>query len=232
MLRHLIALGLLTLTAAAAEPRFRIDNLPMYGQPKIERPERLKKADAAFIKKVTKGFKGDLKAASLAWCQQADSFLNRRNFDLAMRRYNQAWLLDPSSFWPYWGFARVAIEQDRFAQAIDLLEEALKHCDDKLQKPALLSDTATGYSHYARYEPHLDETQRTAAFDRANALFLESTTLDPNYGGAWKRWAMSLHRQGRYAEAWEKVHRAQKIPDANVPTDFIEALTKQMPEPR
>ena len=36
-----------------------------------------------------------------------------RNLDFAMRRYNQAWLLNPSGFKPYWGIARVLMESGR-----------------------------------------------------------------------------------------------------------------------
>ena len=86
----------------------RIDNIPMYGQPEITRPDFLKKADEDFIAKASGGFGGDRKAASDAWIAQADKYMREENLDYAMRRYNQAWLLNPDSYKPYWGFARVA----------------------------------------------------------------------------------------------------------------------------
>src|SRR4029450_7180882 len=73
----------------------RIDNIPMYGQPEIVRPDSLKQADEDFVAKVVAGF-GSREKASEAWYTQADEFMRQGNLDLAMRRYNQSWLLNPN----------------------------------------------------------------------------------------------------------------------------------------
>ena len=65
----------------------RIDNIPMYGQPEIERPKMLKKVDEAFIKKASSGF-GTREEASKAWFAQGERFLSEGNLDYGMRRYN------------------------------------------------------------------------------------------------------------------------------------------------
>jgi hypothetical protein len=44
----------------------RIDNIPMYGQPEIPRPDFLKKADEDFIKQAVAGL-GSREKASEAW---------------------------------------------------------------------------------------------------------------------------------------------------------------------
>lgn len=80
----------------------RIDNIAMYGQPEIARPDFLKKADEDFIKQATSGF-GSREAASKAWFAEAEKFMSQRNLDFAMRRYNQSWLLNPNNYQPYWG---------------------------------------------------------------------------------------------------------------------------------
>src|SRR5262245_60710293 len=101
----------------------RIDNIPMYGQPAIPRPERLKKTDEDFIKEATAGF-GTREAASKAWYAQGEEYMQRRDFDFAMRRYNQSWLLNPNNYQPYWGFGRAMLERGKIDEAIQHLEKA------------------------------------------------------------------------------------------------------------
>jgi tetratricopeptide (TPR) repeat protein len=216
----------------AKEPSLRIDNLPMYGQPGMQRPERLKKADASFIRKAAAGFAGNRKAACVAWCEEGDAFFSKLDLDRAMRRYNQGWLLDPESYLPFWGFGRVLLQQDKFKEAIGHFENAVRLCDDPVQKPALLSDCGSAYSFWAQYTPSLSEGEKAMIFSKANACFEQSTTIDPNYGNAWKRWAMSLLREQNYPEAWAKLHRAKEIGITEFPPAFLQALEKAMPEPR
>jgi len=122
----------------------RIDNIPMYGQPEIARPDSLKKADEDFIAKASAGFDGNRRAASDAWIAEGDRYMRERNLDYAMRRYNQAWLLNPDGYKPYWGFARVTLEQQKFDEAFRYFEKARQLIDDKYQEAALVSDIGIG----------------------------------------------------------------------------------------
>jgi tetratricopeptide (TPR) repeat protein len=190
----------------------------MYGQPAMPRPEALQKADEDFVKKASAGFGGSREAASRAWAAEGDRFLSELNLDYAMRRYNQSWLLNPANYQPYWGFARVMVQSDRFTDAIRYFEMAEARCDDRYQKVALLSDMGTAHS-FARN------------FRLANEQFRKSTTLDPNYASAWLRWSQSLYREGNYAEAWDKLKRARSL-GGGVPEPFIRELRAKMPEPK
>ena len=78
----------------------RIDDVPMYGKPDTERPASLKELDEKFIAEAVAGA-GSREAASDTWWRQAEEFFAQRNFDLAMRRYNQARLLNSKSFRPH-----------------------------------------------------------------------------------------------------------------------------------
>ncbi len=213
-------------------PHTRIDNVPMYGQTALPRPDFMKEADAAFIKKAASGFGGDRKAACVAWCEVGDQFFNKLNLDYAMRRYNQGWLLDRESYLPFWGFGRVLLQQDKFQEAIIHFETALSHCNDPVQKPALLSDCGSTYSFMAQYTPDLSAQGKAAIFSKANACFEQSTALNPKNGNAWKRWAMSLHREGNFVEAWAKVKHARDVSVSSFPPAFLSALEKDMAEPK
>ena len=113
----------------------RIDSIPMYGQPAIPRPDNLKKADEDFIKEAVAGL-GSREAASKAWFAQGEEYMQRRDLDYAMRRYNQSWLLNPGNYQPYWGFGRVMLERGKFEEAIQHLDKAKSLVDDQHGKAA------------------------------------------------------------------------------------------------
>lgn len=230
--RALFLIGGLLLVVAdtSGANRGRVDNLPMYGQPELARPASMKKADANFVKKVIKDFGPDLRAASNAWCEVGVDFLQKRNLDFAMRRFNQGWLLDPKNYQPFWGFGRVMLELSRFDEAVTHFETALSLCDDDYQRVALLSDAGTASSLYAKQATNLTQEQRTGAFTKAHRYYDECTQKDPSYGNGWLRWAMALEREGKFADAWVKIHRAQAA-GAAIPPAFLDSMRKQMPEP-
>ncbi len=162
----------------------RIDNVPMYGHPALERPEALKRADKEFIKQASESLGGREKA-SVAWWVEGDKYMREGNLDYAMRRYNQSWLLNPNSFRPYWGFGRVLLEEGQFEESIKHLEKANQLVDDEYQKVALLTDTASVYSVKANNSAS-GSNERTKYFSLANRLFEESTKRDPTYPNSWR----------------------------------------------
>jgi len=213
--------ALLLLAGCASSGNARIDNVPMYGQPGIERPDTLKTADENFIQKAISGF-GTREAASKAWYAQADKFMREGNLDYAMRRYNQSWLLDPENYQPYWGFARVLLEQDKIDEAILHLEKAETLINDPYQKVALLSDMGSAYTYKGNQNP--------SYFTKANKKFSESTELDPDYPNSWRRWAYSLYEQEKFKEAWEKTEKAQNLNARPFPASFLSALKSKLPK--
>ena len=200
----------------------------MYGQPDIVRPEILRQADDQFIKEAVAGF-GTRERASDIWWKQAEEFMSQNNLDFAMRRYNQSWLLNQNNFKPYWGFARVLLERGEVGPAFVHLEKAMSLCADDYQRPALLTDVGSAYSTNANRSVLKD---RDDLFRKANSLFEQAVKIDPNYGNAYKRWAISLYRQEKYVEAWTKVAEARKRPDVSIPAAFIKSLESKMPEPK
>jgi len=222
-------LAILVISACASVPTGqRIDSIPMYGQPEIARPDFLLKLDQQFIREVVAGI-GTRENASEMWWAQAEKFMAQENLDLAMRRYNQSWLLNPNNFKAYWGFGRVLLERGETDLAIVQLEKAIALCTDDFQRPALLTDTGSAY--LAKANNFVGEEKREF-FRKADSLFEQALKIDPGYGNAYKRWAISLHRQEKYSEAWIKVAEARKQPDLTISPKFLKALESIMPEPK
>lgn len=224
-----IFISTLLLISCASSGGMRIDNYPMYGQPEIPRPDFLKKGDEDFINKVTAEIPDRTKASTMWWAQ-GDKFANEGNLDYAMRRYNQSWLLDPHNYQPYWGFARVMIATHDYEEAFKYFKKSNELIDDLYQKPALLTDMATGYHNKANSLDKTQQQERDKYFNLANSYFEESTKVDPTYLKTWKVWAQSLYIQGNYQKSWEKVKKANELDAKLIPVSFVQKLKNKMPE--
>lgn len=225
------SLGSMYLTADAAQAQSDgADKLPMFGQPKIVRPDNLKKTDEDFVRDVTLRF-GNRQAASNALAAQGWTALRSGQPDLGMLRFNQAWLVNPKNFRAFWGFGAVMSTRGKLSDAIELLETARELLDDPTQRVPLLCDLGTLHSEYAVRLPRDRELERAQHFVLANSRFTESLENDPKYVMSWREWAISLYEQERYSEAWVKVRQAQELSAEPFPADFLKKLSAKMPEP-
>lgn len=225
------AVNLTFSSASAAEPDINPDTLPMFGQPKIARSESQKIADESFIRDNTLRYK-TRQLASSALAAQGWSAVQTKQLDLAMLRFNQAWLLNAKNYMAFWGFGAVLSERGRLLEAIDQLEAARELIDEPTQRAALLTDLATLHSEYAASLPAERQLERAQRFIAANSRFTESLENDPNFAAGWREWAISLYAQERYSEAWIRVKKARELRAEPFPPDFLKKLSAKMPEPK
>jgi Flp pilus assembly protein TadD len=205
------------------------EKLPMYGQPEIARPEPLKKTDEAVIRDATFRF-GSRGAASRALSDQGWASVRKGMFDVAMRRFNEAWLLNPKNYQAFWGFGAVLSEQGKLTAALEQLETARELVDDPRQRVLLLADLGTVHSVYGARLPAEKQLERAQHFVVANNRFAESLEIDPDNARSWRDWAISLYEQERYSEAWVKAKRAMELKAQPFPTNFLENLKTKVPE--
>lgn len=217
--------------ADAAELNVNPDSLPMFGAPKLPRPENLKIADEAFIRDNTLRYK-TRPAASVAFATQGWNALRTKQLDAAMLSFNQAWLLNGKNYVAFWGFGAVLSARGRLAEALEQLETARELLDEPAQRSALLADLATLHSEYAASLPASQQLERAQRFVVANNRFTECLENDQNFAGGWREWAFSLYQQERYSEAWAKVKRARELHAEPFPPDFLKKLSEKMAEPK
>ena len=215
--------------AAAQSDGDATEKLPMYGQPEIARPEHLKKTDEAFIRDATFKF-GSRGAASRALSEQGWANVRKGMLDVAMRRFNEAWLLNPKNYQAFWGFGAVLSEQGELTAALEQLETARELVDDPKQRVLLLADLGTVHSVYGVRLPAERQLDRAQHFVIANNRFAEGLEIDPNNARSWRDWAISLYEQERYSEAWVKAKRAMELKAQPFPANFLENLKKKVPE--
>jgi tetratricopeptide (TPR) repeat protein len=233
-MRHLFLLFIATLLTGCVTvaEKEAFESQPMYGQPEQVRSDYLKWEDATFIKQTSQRFSGDLKRASRVWTQQGNELLQYGDVEGAMRKFNQAWLLDDSNYQVYWGFGQVLVIKDELASAERYLLKANVLIDDHFQTPALLTDLGTVVSLQGEALSITQKVERDALFLRANNYFESALEQDAGYFPVWQRWAQSLYREGKYTAAWETIHEAQARGVKQFSKRFIEQLSAKQPEPR
>src|SRR5438067_5904966 len=123
---YMIRLALFAVLVCISAPLFSqpIDQVPMYGGLDRSSNPDLKAADEKLIEETTRHY-GSRAAASAAFANQGFAYYRRNDLQNAMRRFNQAWLLNPDNPDAYWGFASVLSDQQRFCEGTKHMETAL-----------------------------------------------------------------------------------------------------------
>lgn len=102
----------------------KISLLPMYGG--VEKcPEQLA-IDKSFLASIDQVYPNRKEAARLL-VERAWSFLYTKDYENAMKRFNQAWLLNPDSYEVYWGFGNLVAGSGKPKEAITYFEMAKQH---------------------------------------------------------------------------------------------------------
>lgn len=98
-----------------------ISLMPMYG--KVEKTPEQKKSDKEFIDAVTEATGSREKATTEAIARSKD-FLKKGDLEMAMRRANQAWLLDNNNPDVYINFGDILTEQGNNNEATEMYKKA------------------------------------------------------------------------------------------------------------
>jgi hypothetical protein len=227
----LFALLLAGCVAVQNDPRLRlIDQVPMYGGMDRQSVPELKKADDAFIQSVSSAF-GGRESAAKRWVVQAFAFYNHDDLDMAMRRFNQAWLLDPKNPEVYWGFGAVLHDRGLAFGAYDMEMRAYNLGFRDVSFLADLGRVSALRTADAKDAKVLSPEQRTAFIAESESYYVEASKSGEKLGYIYDSWSSAKYWAGDYAGAWEKVKMAR----ANgAPTNgrFLAMLTQKMPEPK
>jgi len=204
-----------------------INLMPMYGGPEVVKSEAQKKGDEVFIETVTKS-SGSRQLAAKGFAGEGWQHYQKGDLDNAMRRFNQAWLLDPESFLPYWGFGAVLMKWSKPEEAIPHYERSLSLIDIDTEKPRLLNDSAKAYSFAASRGGPDAMVLRV----KAETLFQQAVQLDPTYSNAYRDWTAFNFIHKEYSKAWEIIKKSREAGIQDLPQKLIDALTEKMPEPQ
>lgn len=198
-----------------------INLLPKYGS--LPKGEAERAADAKLLEAVDRQYEGNRKKASEDAAQWGWRAFRRKQYEEAMRRFNQAWLLDDSNALALWGMGSVQGATGKPTEALKLFDEAA---------PALAQDVDFSVDH-ARTQAMVAVQERdAAALQRVLERFAAIHAQAPQHTLNLQNWAMALFAKGDLAGAWEKVQWAEATPGrAALDQRFVADLQFAMPRP-
>lgn len=222
LLAVILALGI----AVAHAQTTRIDEVPMYGGMDRSTIPELKAADEKLIADTT-NYYGSREKASMAFADQGFNFYGKDRLDMAMRRFNQAWLLDPSNPHVYWGFGSVLHDQDKMCDAMKHYEKALSF---NRYISGMYPDAGRVIALCGVQNKSLGAEERKKLFDRADALYREAEDKDQDKGYVYASWASVYFWREEYAQSWAMVKKARGN-GGRLPPRFLSMLQSKMTEP-
>lgn len=217
------ALAILLALASPAAPALAqdINLLPKYGL--APKNDAQKAADERFIAAIDAQYKGDRKKAAQDVADRGWKALRQGNQADAMRRFNQAWLLDKASGSALWGMAVLEASRGRTEAALKLFAEA---------EPSMGADLHFAVDHARALGAAGAETRNDKFLQEAFTRFERIHARDPQHTLNLQNWAITYFYVGKYADAWKKVALAEATPRAaEIDREFIAALQAKMPRP-
>jgi Tfp pilus assembly protein PilF len=205
----------------------RTDEVPMYGESFATRTAELKAADEKFIADVTQHY-GSREKAGRVWVEQGYKFDQQDKYGLAMRRFNQAWLLDPTNPEVYAGFGSVLHDQGKSCEAMQMMEKSLSMNPPQFQ--GIYPDAARIITLCAINDKTLSAEAKDSLIARSEVLYKKAEEVEPNKKYIYGSWATAYFWRGQYAESWAMVAKERAL-GGNPGEKFLGLLRGKMAEP-
>lgn len=199
-----------------------INEIPMYGN--IPPTPEVQKANERFFKEIESlgtREEGAKKMIDLALIEYA-----KGDFKTAMKRYNQAWLLDPNNSQVFLGFGELMDRQGNNDKAIDYYKKSLEL--DPKNAIAMCQLATTSAKKALENKSKQDFDQALILYEKAIDLAAESD-YSGEIGKIYEQWAMALFMNKNYADAWKKVKLSRQHGN-KINQEFIKDLSRAMPE--
>lgn len=119
---------------ASCSAEYTINELPMYGH--LQKTPEQEIADTEYIRAMTRDGRSREDAADSA-ARLGWNFFYKGDCATAIKRFNQAWLLDPDNQLALWGFGAISLDRGEFDAATTYLELAIQNGPEN---PKLRSD--------------------------------------------------------------------------------------------
>ena len=165
---------------------------------------------------------GTKEKAAAHMIMRGQEALQKNDPETAIKRFNQAYLLDPKDYKVYWGLGAARGEQRKFAEAIKLIEKA-ESINDKDAR--LLSDHGFALvSEVVSSKP--DQELAIKNFTEAEQLYRKAIKLSPKESLPYSRLAVLMYYKGDFNEAHSLVDQCRIRGGEGLDPNFIRDLAK------
>ena len=196
---------------------------PEYGN--VEKTESQKAVDEDFKKDILEYYKGDTNAASKKMRDLGFTYLYEKgDFVTAMRRFNQAFMLNSKNADAYYGFGTIFFNLGAMEKAREQYDKGLE-IDPKHSK--ILTDYGTTYlgDYYESLENGNENS--TEFLTKANEYLEKSFEFDKKDSNTIYKLSIVKMYTGNCKEAMELLKRAKKMNNPNVTESFEKELNEK-----
>ncbi len=209
------------------------NELPMFGG--VERTLEEKKADEVLIKSSIEQFGSKEEAVKVA-LKLAWNYYDKHDVKTAMKRFNQAWLLDPQNADVFYGFGFLLAESGDQDDAIRFYQRAIELNPAHAMAMCELARVYRNKAHKMLDEYKSEEEKEIwSCLDNATKLCenaIRSAKSEKDIGYIYYQWAVALELSGDYIGAWEKIDLSRKHDGRFVESGFVDELSSFITEAR
>lgn len=186
----------------------------MYGEK--TRCPWLKKSDDLFIKQELEAHSGNKDLAAVDVSLAGRVYFYHRDYDTAMKRFNQAWLLDQEGGDTYWNFAVLLYKQGKLTDSKRMLDKAFS---------LLKNDEYNEFNCDLIFQSELtNENTRISKNDelyKKTKQYLNNSPQKLDSNSCQTVWGMNYYLMGENTKALEQADLAKKN-GANIPQEVID----------
>lgn len=194
------------------EASTEINLQPEYGN--VKKTKEQLEDDRTFIETVLKQDttrrKGSEHFVSLGF-----NYLSRGDMETAMKRFNQAWLLDPRNENAYWGFGAIYGTFNDYDMAINEYDKGLAI---NPESTVILTDKATLYFMQFQHD------QNTAKLNIAIELLKESYGIDSKSVNTTYKLSICYFLSKDCADAWKYYNECKRLGGQQIAENYTNAL--------
>jgi tetratricopeptide (TPR) repeat protein len=196
------------------DAKTKINLQPEYGN--VPKPKDMQQEDNTFIAEAIKA-DTTMQKASDHMVRLGFSYLYRGDMETAMKRFNQAWLLNPKNENVYWGYGAVYGTFGDYPSAIVQLDKGLIINPNS---SVILTDKATLY--FIQYQQDQDQTKLNTALGLLN----KSYSIDANNVNTTYKLSICYFLDKDCGNAWKFYDISQKLGGQPIAKNYTEALKK------
>ena len=200
------------------DAKTEINLQPEYGN--VPKTKEMKLEDSSFIALAIKADTTPQKASEHL-VRLGFSYLYRGDFETAMKRFNQAWLLNPKNENVYWGYGAVYGSFSDYQNAIAQLDKGLSINPNS---SVILTDKATLY--FVQFQHDQDQSKLTMALGLLN----KSYTIDATNVATVYKLSICYFLNKDCVNAWKFYDACQKLGGQPIAENYTDALKKMCPK--
>jgi tetratricopeptide (TPR) repeat protein len=196
-----------------------LNTIPLFG----ERPKTTERINAEihFLNECDQNFSNRSEASNF-FTARGWEYIDNRQLDTAIHRFNLAWLLNNDNADAYWGLGVVCYQKNLLPDAIRMLKKGVSVADSNI---VMMTDLAT--LEIKSYQEKPDANMLTDAERHLN----RAVTLNPN-ALSLQKLSVVQYLKADYAKAWEYFHQANSLDSSALDVAYLSDLLAKQPDPK